>query len=73
MTPTERVKEQYLRETRKLLCDYPEVLRTFEQLWQSTKLREAYLSVDEAIRKLRLAPSQEHRKADEDFYWEFVN
>jgi hypothetical protein len=73
MTPTQKIKEEYLDHIRKLLYDYPDVLRTFEQLWQTGKLREAYLCVDEAVRKLGIALSPEQRKVDEAFYWEVVN
>lgn len=70
---TEKIKEEYLNHTRKLLCDHPDVLRTFEQLWQVGKLREAYLCADEAIRKSGIVLSSEQQKADEAFYWEVVN
>jgi len=73
MTTTDKIKEEYLNHTRKLLYDYPDVLRTFEQLWQSGKFREAYICVDEAVRKLGIVLSSEQRKADEAFYWEVVN
>ena len=73
MTATEKIKEEYLNHTRKLLRDHPDVLRGFEQLWLAGKLREAYLSADEAVSKLGMIMSAEQRKADEDFYWEVVN
>ncbi len=73
MTATEKIKKEYLAHMRRLLCDYPEELRTFEQLWKAGQLREAYLSVDETVRKLKIVLSPEQQKADESFYWDIVN
>jgi len=73
MTTTERIKEEYLKHTRKLLYDFPGVLHKFEQLWLAGELREAYLCVDEAVRNQGIIRSPEQQKADEDFYWEVVN
>ena len=73
MTTTEKIKEAYLNHTRKLLHDYPDVLRAFEELWQEGKLREAYLCVGETVQKVGIVLSSEQRKVDESFYWEIVN
>jgi len=66
-------KDGYLRETRRLLSDHPTELRIFEELWEAEKYRQAYLVVDKAIRNLGLARTEEGEKADEEFYWTFVN
>ena len=73
MTTPERVKEEYLTQTRILLGNHPDALQSFEQLWQSSKMREAYLNVDQSIQRLCLKRSVEQKKIDESFYWEFVN
>lgn len=73
MTATDKIKEDYLKQVREFLNGHPDMLRMFEQFWQAGKLREAHLCVDEVARKLGIALSPEQRKADEAFYWEFVN
>ncbi len=73
MTTTDKIKEEYFKHTRALLRGHPDALHQFEQLWQTGQLREAYLSVDEAVSKFSIVRSPEQQKADESFYWDVVN
>ncbi|MGO9134807.1 MAG: hypothetical protein ACLP8A_12295 [Methylovirgula sp.] len=73
MTDIEIVKKDFLNQTRELLSNHPKELRKFEDLWESGRLREAYVSVKEATEKLGLTPSRENRKTDEDFFWLYMH
>jgi hypothetical protein len=69
MNIAEETKQAYFRQTLELLRDYPQELRTFEELWAGGRVREAYISVTKAVEKLHLTRSPENLKADEDFFW----
>ena len=56
-----------------VLADYPHEQAAFEKAWAAGKMREACLIVDETVRSRNLTLTDEFRKTDEDFYWEFVN
>ena len=69
----EKIKEEYFKQMRHLLCNNPEELRTFEKLWAAGRLREAYIFVMQAIENFQLKPSPESKKADEDFFWMYMH
>ena len=73
MTKTEEIKNKYAEEVRALLSAHLDACAAFDKRWQDEKYREAYLYVDEAVKTLGIKPSTVFRKADEDFYWEFIN
>jgi len=73
MNVIDNAKAEYLKQVRMLLCNHQPELRVFEESWSAKKFREAYLLVDEIVRNFGLVRSNECKKADEDFYWLFIN
>jgi hypothetical protein len=73
MTDIETIKKEFVKQTRELLSSYPEELGRFEELWDSGRLREAYVFVNDTTKKLGLIPSLENRKTDEDFFWLYMH
>ena len=73
MSTSERIKEDYLKQVRSLLCDYPSELCAVEELWQAGRYREMYLHVYGAFCRRGINLSTEQRRIDESFYWGVVN
>lgn len=73
MSKIDQIKDQYLRQAQKLLSGHEEDLRTFEALWVAGKLREAYVFLSEAAKRLQLEQSEEDPKADENFFWTYMH
>lgn len=73
MNQAKQIEDEYSRQMRELLSDYPADLRIFEGLWAAGKLREAYVFVTEATKRLGLVRSAKNRKADEDFFWTYMH
>ena len=71
-TDIEQVKSDYHREATKLLSSYPELLKAFEQAWQSGEFRKAHLIIHDALQQLNLEKSPEQEKAFYNFYCLFV-
>ena len=73
MSDSEDIKERFAAAIQILLREREAKLVEFQQLWSQAKFREAYLLVDRLIREEGLQPAAEFRRADQDFFWEFVN
>ena len=73
MSNTDKIKTEYVRVARELLAGHPERRRIFDEFWDAGKFREAYLIVHETVQNSGISLSNEQRKTDEAFYWEFVN
>ena len=73
MSIVENLKEEYLKEARKLLSGHPTELEIFEDRWRAENYRAAYLTVDHAVRNFGLSLTDEARRADEEFYWGVVH
>ena len=67
------VKETYYRLARELLAAAPTPLAIFERSWHDGTLREAYVLMQTTIKDMDLTCSEEYKRADESFYWLFVN
>lgn len=73
MSNSQNIKEEYAAQVQILLNGQQPQLLEFRRLWKDSKFREAYLFVYELIREKGIEPTSEFKKADEDFYWLFVN
>ena len=68
-TKDQEIKNDWQAHAKKLLEGYPEKLPEFNQLWNTCKFQEAYMFMDEFVRKANIKPSLEYQTADENFYW----
>lgn len=73
MNMMDSIREEYFAQTRELLAEYPRQLQKVEALWAEKKYREAYLSVARVVNDFGLIRSPRSQKADENFYWVYVN
>lgn len=73
MQNLEEVKTEYVQNMRVLLSTHPRELEKFDSLWGNGKLREAYVLAHEVIKNLKLVMSADQSKADEKFFWLYIN
>jgi hypothetical protein len=65
----QKIKNNWLIQAETLLERNPDKLIELKRLWNSNKLKEAYLFMDEFVQNCGVEPSLEFKRLDEDFYW----
>ena len=69
---TKEINENYLQFCRLVLKDHPSLSVVFEDHWVRGDFRAAYVLVDKIIHASYFAQSEQFKKADQEFYWEFI-
>lgn len=67
------VQQEFADNVCRVLKDHQTELKQFQSLWDENKFREAYLLVDTLIRENSIETNAEFKRADENFYWDFVS
>jgi DNA-binding GntR family transcriptional regulator len=73
MSPrTKEIQETYLRFARSLLAENAIELVAFEAYWAKGEFRAAYQLIEKILQTSALGNTEHYKKADQDFYWEFI-
>ena len=62
-------KEKYYENAMSILKNYKKQQDIFKVIWNKENYKEAYIFVNDFIKKNNIIVSEEYKKADENMYW----